>query len=87
MSQGATEWALGCGRIGCTEVSSIKAHGLSRMSTIVGHNIICRLEGCGLDQGQGTLVGKGQVMKSQHMMPKQLNFILQSLTVVEIGVK
>lgn len=65
----------------------MKVHGLSREMTIAGHDIICRLEGCGLDQGQETLVGKGQIMKSQHSMPKRLNFILQTLTVVEIGVK
>lgn len=51
--------------------------------------IICRLEGCGLGQGQSQemLVDRGQTMKSQHSMPKSLNFVLQTLGVVEMEVR
>lgn len=48
-------------------------------------NIIGRLEGCGLGQGQETLVGSTQVMESWHTMPQSVNFVLQTLGVVDMG--
>lgn len=77
VTRGAREWALGW-ETGCPKVSGMKMHGLlgarNMDSWMVG--IICRLEGCG--QGQG------QIMKSWHTTSKSLNFVLQTLGVVDM---
>lgn len=76
------------GRPGCTKVSRMKVHGPlggDRNSWTIG--IVGRLDRCGLNQGWETLVGRSQIPKSWHMMPKSLNFALQTLGVVEKEVR
>lgn len=47
-------------------------------------DIIGRLEGCGLGQGQETPVGRTQIVESWHTMPQNANFVLG---VVDMGVR
>lgn len=49
--------------------------------------IIGRLDRCGLNQGWEILVCRSQIPKSWHVMPKSLNFALQTLGVVEKEVR
>lgn len=87
LSEGARDWGL-AGRIGCAEVSSMKVYGMSgRDKDSWAIAIICRLEGCGRGQGREMLIDRGQTMKSQHLMPMSLNFVLQTLGVVEMEVR